>query len=66
MFRVGYAMLQFSFIGEHKQAFTVQIKAPGGIDAANIDEFGQGRAGFAIITPKRKLAQNTQGFIERE
>lgn len=59
-------MLQFAFIGEQKQAFTVQIKAPGGINAGNIHEIGQGRAGFAIITPKRKLTQNTPGFIERE
>src|SRR5215510_12494843 len=60
MLRISDSMGQGALRGEDHQPFTVQIKAPSGIDPWNPDEISKGRPAFWI----GKARQDSIRFIE--
>ena len=51
VFGICNTMLQFSIIGEQQQPLTVQVKAPGGINAGYIYEICKGLTWLTFIAP---------------
>ena len=59
---VGEAMRERTIIGEHEQSFGITIQPPGGIDAGQVDEVGQGSAAL----PVAELAEHVIGLVEQD
>ena len=51
VFGICNTMLQFSIIGEQQQPLTVQVKAPGGINAGYFYEICKGLTWLTFIAP---------------